>query len=261
MKGSPPKVLPLIVQKSEFPTLDGSGVFGKTVSRRGVALFTEISMPEDRSIPPSSQRSVSDTIGLRWQGLAELQTDHAHGVVYGALNRDNSENRTSRQNVELTAEIRAKISTCAWEKFERYYSHLCQGDDEAGHGRIFLVAAWAELFAEPFGEVWLAAMAKHAYYVEKDDFAFGYLAALLDQKRINESDLVRGDATLRAAQSGGKMRSSALKPKRSAVLAEMSRLISDGHTAKGAAAATARLGNGTSQNANLALWYRHQKKA
>ncbi len=132
--------------------------------------------------------------------------------------------------------------------------------DDEGKAKIFIVAAWAQLFAEPYQETWLAAMAHHAYFVHHDDFAFGYLTALLDQKKGSEEHFLRGRETLKSASLGGVARSAATKMKTNRTLAELSRLLATGHTLARASDLAFKNGFGSSPMANCKLWNRHLKK-
>jgi hypothetical protein len=124
----------------------------------------------------------------------------------------------------------------------------------------FIVAGWVDLFEEPFQEVWLAAMALHAYAFQENDFAFGYLIALLDQKKNSESHFLRGKQTLRSAAQGGIAKSSVTRPETLRTLTELSRLVSDGHSLARASELAFKNGFGASAAANKKLWNRNNKK-
>ena len=261
MKGGKLKPIPITTEERDIPSLDGEEkIATETVSKKGAVKFTEwrfkISEGEESPrIDPTGRRVIFD-----WQKMLELQEDHGFSTMYRVLHSDEARKIFKRPSQDLATEIREKIGPDAWVYVERNWTDLCDGNDVDGRGHVFLVAGWAELFAEKFGDIWLAAMAQHAIYVQEDEFAFGYLTALLDQKVTNESNMIRGAATLTAARSGGDVRRIDLTSFREVVLSEMERLISNGHTVSGAASAAKRLGIGTSQGANLALWYRHRRK-
>ena len=59
-------------------------------------------------------------------------------------------------------------------------------DDSSYRRRAFLICLWTDHFAEKLSELWLVAMAYYKYVVEGDNFAFGYLVALIDQSRANQ---------------------------------------------------------------------------
>jgi len=241
------------IEEVEFPGLKPGSVLKRSIFQKRLVRFTQ-TMPAEPS-------TILDGVALHWQGYNELDEDHGFGATYGVLCDANLVALGGEKPTEdISAEIRDRIGPANWNRVEQHLSTLGEKADENGLRRVFLTAAWAELFAEPLGELWLAAMAQHAYYVEQNDFAFGYLTALLDQKQHNEDHFLRGKKGLASAGLGGQARSAQLKSATHAILSKMDRHIGAGKSIKRAADLTFRAGLGSSPSANRKLWQRHKAK-
>jgi hypothetical protein len=230
-----------------------------TVSK-GIVTFTSIRMRPEELPPATISPENTQRIGLTWQSYSELQADHGEGITYGILFDEKFGNLFARSTARLLADIGSKLKPSIMVKLNRFLDEIDDEEDATGGRKIFTTAVWAEMFSEKYSEVWLAAMAQHAYYVEGNSFAFGYMSALLDKKASAERDFLRGKVTANSAGLGGKSRSSNFSSMREAVLAEMERLIGKGFSRANAARMTKEKGLGTSQAANEKLWGRHHKK-
>lgn len=211
---------------------------------------------------PSNVRSLTDSIdrvGLCWQSYSELRADHGHAIVYRVLLNDDHHEWYRRTEAELLSDISERLSPTALKALISCLENLDDAKDDSGHRRIFLRASWVELFSEKFSDLWLAAVAQHAYYIEEDDFAFGYLTCLLSQIWESEDHFLRGKNVAKSAGKGGLVKSFGFRPLRESILAEMQRLISRGSTRANAARMTFQRGLGTSESANAKLWDRHAK--
>lgn len=250
----------LIVKKTDFPTLSGDEVGVKTNLTKGAVQFTSISFPLDYAVKYSGRKNDEDSeaagVALKWQGYTELSEDHGFSEMFQVLFAEFGYQTSDDDLEKLSNEIAKKIGKASWSRVEKFILTL---DKESGHRTIFIQAVWTEIFAEPFEELWLASMAQHAYYVLEDDFAFGYLTALLDQKRNIEPLFLRGKKNLVDSKLGGKLKPSALNSKTAEILGEMERLISNDHTISSAASLTFGKGFGSSIGANRKLWARHSK--
>lgn len=246
---------------SEFPSLSDEGVrLQHITSVRGIVKFTGCFVkPEDMPEEYKPSRKCN-RIGLKWQSFSELQSDHGLGVTYGVL-FDGQFGKLSAKGVnEMLSELEAVLSPSALTRLKSFLDELGDIDDASGQRRIFVTAAWAQEFTEQFSEVWLAAMAQHAYFIEENDFAFGYLSALLDQKANTENHFLRGKVIAKNAGVGGRVKSANFRPTKEAVLAEMRRLVEKGHSRSNAARMVHEKGFGASQAANAKLWDRHSRK-
>lgn len=247
------------IEEVEFPGLTPGSMLKEYTFQKLLVRFTQL-MP---AIPPAPIDAIgpTDGVALQWQGFYQLDADHGMQASYDVLIDANFVALSGEKPTEdIASEIRDRIGAVNWNRVERYLSTFGDKTDKEGHRRCFLIAVWAELFAEPFGELWLAAMAQHAYWVERDEFAFGYLTALLDQKKQNESHFLRGKKGLASAALGGQARAAQSKSGTQTVLMEMERHISAGKSITRAAELTCRAGLGATPEANRKLWYRHRKK-
>lgn len=90
-----------------------------------------------------------------------------------------------------------------------------------------------------------------------NEFAFGYLTALIDQLRDNERSYLRGESIVENARKGGAARAANAASQRT--LAEMKSRIDNGQSVRQAAKNTSAAGFGSSGSANRKLWYRWMK--
>ena len=248
------------IQETQFPSLDGYSTLTSTKYANGSVQFSTFSQSLDVGDEEARKPTSEGEIGLKWQRLSELNPDHGLSNSFEVLFGDSFGGLGQKSTTDLISEIRDEVNESVWKRIKGHLATLGGEGDEHGHRRVFLVAAWAELFAEPFGEVWLSAMAQHAFYVLEDDFAFGYLIAQLDQKRENETHFLRGRKSLESAKLGGKVRSSILKPETERTLKEVKRLNGAGHSLSRSAEFAHRNGFGTSPSANKRLWNRHKER-
>lgn len=91
-------------------------------------------------------------------------------------------------------------------------------------------------------------------------FIAGATARELELVLLNRDNAVRGRKTKNAAKSGGEQRRGKFEPRTTEILLEMKRLLTQVTSVSRAAELSARRGFGTSQKANRALWYRHNKR-
>ncbi len=255
-KGEKP---PVVVSEETLPGLAEGQTFRKSQFSRGAVQFS--TFVPDAPIPEwtEEERAKHDVL-LKWQSYVELCDDHGQAVTFGALFDAGFLRGGDRSPTALAAEIKAEIGDVAWQGVEKHLSKLSNENDECRHRETFLIACWAELFSEPYEELWLAAMAHHAYYVEENDFAFGYLTALLDQKRENETHFLRGKKTPESAHAGGLARRQQTTDKTRKVIHFMKPYVADGHSIANAARLAFKAGQGSSADANRKAWTRHYKK-
>ena len=247
----------LVIEEAEFPTLAGDQNFTEIKRTKGTVQFTSLHFPPNVGVVKKIKNdNVLKRPHLKWQGYTELTEDHGFSLSYDVIFASAPEHSGIRNTAKLPLEIAESIGESAWARIEEYLSTL---DDDSGHRDIFIRAAWAQLFAEPYEELWLAAMAQHAYYILEDDYAFGYLTALLDQKRNNEEHFMRGRKSVESAQLGGQTRAKQQSLKTAQTLHEMARLAESGQTIARAATLAFKNGFGSSEAANKRLWTRHSK--
>jgi len=96
--------------------------------------------------------------------------------------------------------------------------------------------------------------------VASELFFAGAAAREIELTILNRRDALRGKGTVRSASDGGVARGKKSERKRSQVIAEMKRRVTKGRAVKEASEIVARLGYGTSADANRALWYRQKPK-
>lgn len=248
----------LEVEESEFPSLFGDDNFKEVTFSKGTSRFSQITFLGGN---PEKNKNLTEhepaKIALEWQSYSELDTDHGLSLSHEILFSEGFGNSTKHTIESMSAQIAEKVGERAWKSIE---THLLGLDEESGHRKVFLQAGWAQLFAEPFEELWLAAMAQHAFYVLENDFAFGYLTAQIDQKRDIETHFLRGKKSIESASLGGLARSSEQHKKTQQTLTEMNRLIENDLSIARAASLAYKNGFGTSDAANKKLWARHSKK-
>lgn len=245
-------------EEMQLPSLVPGEVMRMQSFRKGLLQFSRTYfMPEGKEQPDEALIDRTK-LGLPWQGLTELQEDHGLGVTHGILLDAGLGGLHGDKSIdEMSRELCSKIGENKWADVERFLNRIGPESDPNGHRKAFITACWADAFEEPFGDVWLAAMAQHAYYVLEDDFAFGYLTALIDQKTHNERDFLRGKKGMDSAKAGGAARAEKIKPETQARLAKMRNLIAGGHSRSRAAELANKAGYGPSADANRRLWARH----
>lgn len=202
--------------------------------------------------------------GLPWQTFTEVGMDHGLSLIHTLLEETPFAYPVSQDTrLAFREKIQRAVHARYWHAFQRSLREKTIGladlEERNSKEDILLCAIWAHLETERFGPIWLAAMAQHAYWIEEDEYAFGYLIALLDQKLSNESHFLRGKKGLESAGLGGQVRAAKAKPKTKSVLIEMDRHISGGKSIARAADLTFRAGQGSSSSANRKLWSRHRK--
>jgi len=255
-KGEKP---PVVVSEETLPGLAEGQTFRRSKFSRGAVQFS--TFVPDVPIPEWTEEERAKLgVCLKWQSYRELCDDHGFSVTYGVLHDAGFLRGGDRSPTALAAEIKAEIGDVAWQGVEKHLSKLGNESDERTRKKSFLIACWAELFSEPYEELWLAAMAHHAYYVEENDFAFGYLTALLDQKRENETHFLRGKKSLERARAGGLARGQQQTDKTRKVIHFMKHYVADGHSIANAARLAFKAGQGSSAGANRKAWSRHYKK-
>lgn len=244
-------------EESEFPGLSG-GKIKIRKAQSGIVQFSTFHI--DQTDAENRKVVFEDRIDLDWQGFSELMEDHGQSAICEILHPLGLYILSGDKRSKLLVDIESKIAKSGWHNLQVFLTKLRneQRDDSAIDA--FIVAAWVQLFEEPFQEVWLAAMASHAYVIQEDDFAFGYLIALLDQKKNSEGHFLRGKQTLRSAAQGGLAKSSATRPGTLRTLTELSRLVSDGHSLARSSELAFKNGFGASAIANKKLWSRNRKK-
>lgn len=249
----------LSVKLSKLPSLSPEVKFAEVRYTKGTTQFSRLVVAVDDLKNSKLKQTVRkpDSLGLEWQTFSELNADHGLALSYQILISAGFCDTTKHTIESMTAEITENVGEQSWQQIEK---NLLELDKENGLREIFLQAKWVELFAEPYEELWLAAMAQHAFYVLENDFAFGYLTAQIDQKRNLESHFLRGENSIKSASLGGLARSHALQNKTHQILNEMKRLIASGQSVARSADLAHKHGFGTSQGANKKLWERHSKK-
>jgi hypothetical protein len=247
------------VEREEVPGLGEGQTFQAVSISKGVVNLSQFYLTIDPEKPIDPKQIVRG-LGLGWQKFTEFCPDHGQSASFGVLFDSEFGSLYYKPIEELIRDIRGKLSESEWELLSSHLEDLGNETDQNALRKVFLIAVWAQLFSEPFGELWLAAMAQHAYFVEEDEYAFGYLIALLDQKQRNEIHFLRGRKTVRSAGLGGDIKAAASKANREIILTEMERLIRNEHSISRAAELTHKKGLGTSPSANLKMWKRHRKK-
>lgn len=189
----------------------------------------------------------------------ELDPDHGIFLVLDILNEAGLTTcPESAHEAQLIREIKSAASEDTWALIQERLKKIEESGAPEDHRNVWLTMVWAQLKFPPFGTVWLAAVANFACYVLENDYMFGYIIALLDQKRANEQDALRGKGTVSSAAKGGKARATESSKKSKLVLDEMKRLIEIGNSVANAARIVHARGKGTSPEANRALWKRNR---
>ncbi len=245
------------IEESEFEGLRGEKIKIRK-AQSGIVQFSTFQM----DITNSQNKKVvfKDRVALDWQTFSELMEDHGQASICEILRPLGLYILSAEKKFKLVSDIKSKISKVGWKGFESNLLRLQNENLDEKAFEVFIVAAWVQLFEEPFQMVWLAAMAQHAYVLEEDDYAFGYLIALLDQKKNSETHFLRGKGTLRSAKLGGIAKSTATRVETQRTMLELSRLVLAGHTVARASDLAFKNGLGTSATANKKLWQRNHRK-
>jgi hypothetical protein len=223
--------------------------------KKGSIRFSE-SYSLQRPLPPAPESyKAENNLGL--PRLHELNADHGLSIIFRILKDANLSQLTSKKINKLITDIRSRVSPEKWTEIRLQLAHIKKlGQDR----ETFVVSLWADLFFQPFSDLWLAAVAQRAHYVEEDDYAFGYLTAQLDRRGEFESHYIRGQAIYENARRGGEIRASQKAPGSQRILTFMRRLVNDGQSVKKAARSAYDQKLGSSPEANRRLWNRHKNK-
>jgi hypothetical protein len=248
----------LVSQTHEIPALFGDRMLRSTEFARGVVRLTESFV----SLAPThlATETPPTEFGLHWQGMHQTDSDHGYSVACGVLSEAGLWLLDATRRKSLAREVNARVSPAIWRLLEARIDPDPMDDDAVAMSDTLLVAVWAELFAEPLTDIWLAAMAMHAHHVERNDFAFGYLIAQIDHRRATESDFLRGKKSVDSGKLGGAARKSATAARTRKTIAEMRNLVGRGMSVRRAAELVAKRGVGASTEANKKLWNRHLNK-
>lgn len=134
----------------------------------------------------------------------------------------------------------------------------------------------AQEFADDFSDAWYAGRIGFKCRIALEHFRKGdagepFLFSMLFEiatlrtdwrwRRGNKPSIITGREVRKGSKLGGEMRSKKFAPETEKRLAEIRRLLGQGHTLRGAADALARRGIGKSRDANLRLWNRHAGKS
>ena len=203
--------------------------------------------------------------GLPWQAYRELDPDHGLGLLHTVLEETPFAYPVSPETRKrVRAIIRQKVHEKYWFVLERSLDEIADraadSEERDSLEDVILCSVWAHIETEHFSLAWLAAMARHAYWIEENEYAFGYLIALLDQKLSNESHFLRGRKSVESASQGGIARASMFHSVTEKTIGEMARLIDGGQSIARAAELAHGNGFGSSASANRKLWSRHRKK-
>lgn len=247
-------------EKRELPSLSDGPPSIETKYTRGVIGFSSLFHPLNSEEMEELEHRQPKQLGFDYSSFWELSAWQGECLMFSVISDAGSDKTSGNYTDRVLADIKEETSDGEFDFIMRNYNRLADKEEVYGHGAVFLLAVWADLFAEPFGEFWLAAMAQHAYYIEEKDYAFGYLIAVLDQKRQNEQHFLRGANSVANARKGGRKRSRAQRPRIDAILKQMGDLRDTGHSVSNAARLVAKRGFGSSPEANRRLWSRHHKK-
>ena len=241
----------------EFPGILG-GKIKVSKAQRGIVQFS--TFYAEFTHTHNTKIVFKGRLALDCEGYSELMIDHADSVICEILHPLGLHMPTEEKISQLLTEIKAATINTGWEHFDSYLLKLRNECDEEKDTNAFIVASWAQLYEEPFQQVWLAAMAKHALYFESNDYAVGYLVALIDQKKNSEHHFLRGKGTLDSAKLGGLAKSATTKAKTNRTMTELLRLVSTGHSVSRASELAFKNGYGSSTMANKKIWSRNFKK-
>jgi len=260
VKRKPSDEQPLAMKSRDLPSLSDGLVMRSVKYAKGAVRLSEFYGVGACPASDDGEPPLEPTFALRWQGMTELDSDHGMSIICGTLmDADLWILRPSRRN-ELFLQVKGRLNESSWAQVSESLRQTATEEDEDDVRDVVLVGLWAELFAEPLSDLWLAAMAYHAYFVERNDFAFGYLTAQLDQRRETEKDFLRGRKSVESGRAGAEIRAKHSHAETERVLREIKRLVQRGHSISRAASIAAHGGVGSSPSANRKLWERHSKK-
>lgn len=218
-------------------------------------LRTEVPFPEPARYPEVL------TDGVWGIHLKELKSDHGIqlcGKVLLGKPKDVEEDvkLENRPISEIASEISKKVEPEEWEEICRWAAKYAS--QHPGHHDVYLRAIWVREFEEPMSAIWLAATAVYARLIEKNDFAYGYLVALLDQKLENETDFLRGKKVVEGAARSNADHAEQRKANREKVISTMRPHITEKHPSINRAARLAfEAGVGKSADANRKTYQRY----
>ena len=258
MKKSEKKVS-LSISEREFPSLSGAQNWKEVTYERGVAQFTMFTaLKADDKIPKGS--NVSSDRKLSYRFLSELKMDHGFSLTYGILHNAGFYNDGPTEFSSLLKEIFQRLDVSAGRYVKQKIARLNRSDPDEEMSKVFTIAVWAELFEEKFTDVWLAAMAQHAYFIDHDDYAFGYLISGIDHRHRTETHFLRGKIGLESAQAGGLARAAKHRATTEKTLSEIARRLKAKHSLARAADLAYQAGFGSGKLANIKLWNRHRSE-
>jgi hypothetical protein len=249
---------PLTVRRSVVPGINPNTEMHATSYAKGIIRLSEFFGLGNAPTLPSSRPPSEATFGLHYQCMSELQVDHGMATISEVLVDADLWILDRAQRETMLSEIEANVPPAVWPMVLERLQPPVEGDEDL-HDPL-IVALWGEIFVEPLSDTWLAAMARHAYHVERDEFAFGYLTAQLDHRRQTERDFLRGRKSVESGKVGAEISAKRHSATTARVLDEMKRIQGSGHTISRAADIAADRGIGTSAAANRKLWNRHLKK-
>jgi hypothetical protein len=229
----------------------------KTSLKKGV-----VSFEKTKQIIAGSESS-GEFKSFDWIEFDQLDYEYGLNLAFDVLRESriyvfSGERESINPFVEL--ELIEAIGKNGRESVDLIKDHISEEGGNINLVNVCLIANWAEYFSHRFGELWIAAMAQHAYFIQKDNYKFGYLVALLIQKRENESNFLRGEIGLISASAGGKARAKQVAPTTKAVLKFMEEKIANGSSVQAAARWAHQKGLGASPIANVQHWKRRPKK-
>jgi hypothetical protein len=203
----------------------------------------------------SAESRLSDDGLLLWESLSELDPENGVIIVFETLDDAELLDLPPQKLDKLTEEIRLNLDPQEWSEFGARLARI----DKLGQDREpLIVAFWAACCAEKLGNVWLAAMAYHAFFENEADYAFGWLTAQLYRRAEFEAHFMRGKKIVEDARKGGKSRATKRIAATSSVLRDMRASIEKGEKVSTAARLAFKRGKGKSPGANIRLWGRHR---
>lgn len=243
-----------------WPWYDSNAKLTRTDFSSGIASFSQTSF-ESQPVRTFDIDPENGKVRLKWERLWELESSGSASLSFELLSEAGFFAGGEMSIGRMRSEITEKVTESVSEAISGQYQELVGDGGVCGQGEVYLVAVWAQLFAEPFDLIWLAAMALHAYSVERNDFAFGYLSAIIHQKMDKEGHYLRGKKTLRSASEGGQASSRMSRPRTAELVAAMQGYVDRGSTAANAARLAFNKDKlGTSISANRKAFARHRSK-
>ena len=188
--------------------------------------------------------------------MTELEVGHGLQVAGWVLHDEGLYELSPGVRAELINHIRNKVSHERWEAI----SALLKRDADDMEFDFLLVGIWADLCQGLLTDLWLAAMALHAHYVQGNDFAFGHLVALLSQRLELETHYLRGRKSVESGKNGAAVQAHNRHLVTQFILREMKHHRARGHSISRAAEFTFKTGLGASAGANRKLWSRHTNR-